>query len=95
MAAGGRSLQDFLINLPNFHSRVAMIFPHLSPPQFLCGEVAERSLRMQYRSQRAGLAPFVVGLFKGLGEMFATPVTVEHALDKATGADHDEFVIRW
>jgi hypothetical protein len=95
MAAGGRTVGEFLVNLPNFHSRVSLIFPHLTPPQFLCTDVTERSVRMHYRSHRAGLAPFVEGLFKGLGQMFSTPVSVEHVVDKSAGADHDEFVVRW
>ena len=95
MAAGGKTLGEFLVNLPNFHSRVSMIFPHLAPPRFACTDITERSVRMHYRSHREGLAPFVVGLFKGLGQMFSTPVVVEHAIDKAAGADHDEFIVRW
>jgi hypothetical protein len=95
MAAGGKTLGEFLVNLPNFHSRVGMIFPHLAPPQFSCSDITERSIRMHYRSHRSGLAPFVVGLFKGLGQMFSTPVKVKHRVDKSAGADHDEFVVCW
>jgi len=95
MAAGGKTLREFLVNLPNFHSRLSMAFPHLAPPQFLCSDVQERSVRLQYRSQRSGLAPFVVGLFKGLGQLFSTPVTVEQVADKSAVAAHDEFVVRW
>ena len=32
LQASGKNLPDFLRNLPNFHSRVAMIFPKLQPP---------------------------------------------------------------
>lgn len=95
MASGGRTLGEFLINLPNFHARLSMIFPHLAPPEFECSDILERSVRMHYRSNRPGLAPFVRGLFQGLGQMYDTPVTVEQIADKAAGADHDEFVVRW
>ncbi len=95
MAASGKVLSEFLINLPNFHSRVSMIFPHLTPPRFQCSDIQEHSIRMHYFSDRAGLAPFVSGVFKGLGQRFATPVTVEQVAYKATGADHDEFIVRW
>lgn len=95
MAAGGSSLGEFLANLPDFHSRVSMIFPHLEPPQFSCAEITPHSARLQYRSHRAGFAPFVVGLLKGLGQRFATPVVVEQIAEKNAGADHDEFLIRW
>lgn len=95
MASGGSSLREFLVNLPNFHARLSMIFPHLSPPDFACSDLLDQSVRMHYRSERAGLAPFVRGLFLGLGQMFATPVSVEHAVKKGEGSDHDEFIVRW
>jgi len=95
MAAGGKTLREFLINLPDFHSRVSMILPHLAPPKFFCSEAGEREVRMQYESHRAGLAPFVVGLFLGLGKMFGTPVIVEQVAYKNAGAERDEFLIRW
>jgi hypothetical protein len=95
MASGGGTLREFLLNLPVFHARLSMIFPHLAPPEFACSQIEERSVRMHYLSSRAGLAPFVRGLFLGLGQLFETPVMVEQVADKATGADHDEFIVRW
>lgn len=95
MAAGGSTFGEFLVNLPQFHSRVSMIFPHLMPPGFACSDVEEKRLRLHYLSGREGLAPFVIGLIKGLGQHFKTPIQIEHALKKADGADHDEFVIAW
>jgi hypothetical protein len=95
MASGGNNLREFLVNLPNFHARLSMIFPHLAPPEFACEEIDERSVRMHYRSERAGLAPFVHGLFLGLSQMYETPVSVEHVVDKGAGAEHDEFIVRW
>ena len=95
MSAGGKTLREFLIHLPDFHSRVSMMLPHLAPPRFFCAEAGEREVRMQYESHRAGLAAFVIGLFKGLGKMFDTPVTVQQVAHKDAGADRDEFLIRW
>jgi hypothetical protein len=76
MDSGGASLSDFLKNLPAFHTRVALIFPHL-------------------KSHRPGLAPFVVGLLKGLGQRFGTPVEVTQVVAKGDDADHDEFLVEW
>ncbi len=95
MIAAGKTLPEFLKNLPNFHSRVAMIFPKLRPPRFECSDFTDRSLRLHYFSHRVGLAPFVVGLMQGLGKMFGTPVTVRLAEAKAAGADHDVFDVTW
>lgn len=32
MEAGGRTFPEFLANLPRFHDRVSLAFPHLNPP---------------------------------------------------------------
>jgi len=95
MRSGGRTMRDFLINLPNFHTRVRLFFPHLAPPQFRCSDVAEGGLRFHYYSHRPGLAPFVMGLLRGLGEMFRTPVEVRLDRGRERGADHDEFIVSW
>jgi len=95
MQAAGNSLPEFLGNLPNFHSRVSMVFPKLQPPRFQCTEVTENSLRLHYFTHRPGLAPFVIGLMQGLGKMFHTPVVVRLAEAKETGADHDVFDVSW
>ena len=95
MDAHGRTLPEFLLNLPNFHTRVSLIFPYLEPPRFACSDVSAQSLRLHYYSHRAGLTPFVRGLLQGLGQMFATPITIEQEADRATGADHDIFHVSW
>jgi len=95
MAAGGRTLRDFLVNLPHFHDRVALIYPKLAPPSFEVTDHQERSLRLHYLSHRAGLTPFVEGLLSGLGKMFDTPVRVTLEAAKAAGADHDVFLVQW
>lgn len=95
MQAAGKSLPEFLANLPNFHSRVAMIFPKLRPPRFQCTDVTASSLRLHYFTHRPALTPFVVGLMKGLGRMFKTPVSVRLAVPKGAGADHDIFDVTW
>lgn len=95
MASGGNTLREFLVNLPNFHARLSIIFPHLSPPEFEVSELGDTSLRLHYISTREGLTPFVRGLVLGLGKMFHTKVGVELAVAKASGADHDEFLVSW
>jgi hypothetical protein len=95
MRAGGDNLPDFLRNLPNFHTRVGMVFPNLQPPRFHCTDITGRSLKLHYFSHREGLAPFVVGLMQGLGKMFQTPVTVQLVEAKAEGGDHDVFEVTW
>ena len=95
MATGGRTLRDFLINLPHFHDRVALLYPKLAPPHFEITDPQERSLRLHYISHRPGLAAFVTGLLSGLGKMFNTPVRVTPEATKEAGADHDIFFVQW
>lgn len=95
LRAAGKSLPEFLLNLPNFHGRVAMIFPELRPPRFECSEVTACSLKLHYFTHRQGLESFVVGLVHGLGKMYKTPVTVDLATARSRGADHDIFDVAW
>ncbi len=93
--AGGENLQEFLENLPNFHTRISFILPKLSPPKFRVLEKGPGYIRLYYNSHRDGLQPFVVGLLRGLGEMYNTTLTIQHTLKRADGAKHDEFTIQW
>lgn len=95
MHAGGRSLQEFLVNLPNFHTRVVMIYPKLQPPRFEVSDVTDHQLLLHYYTHRDGLAHFVVGLVRGLGKMFHTPATVTQTASRANGADHYIFLVAW
>ncbi len=95
MTAAGSNFKEFLIYLPNFHTRISLIFPHLNPPRFLCSEVADNSLNLHYYSDRAGLAPFVLGLVKGLGQHYKTPVIVQQTGFRGTDFDHDIFAVNW
>lgn len=95
LECGGRTLRDFLFNLPNFHTRVMMIFPDLKPPEFECLEIADGVLELHYRSHRPGLAPFVIGLLDGLSEMFETPIAIRHHQRAGHNANHDVFHIIW
>ncbi len=90
----GRTLFEFLQNLDTLHARVGLLFPELAPPSFRCADVTDRSMRLEYYSNRPGLAPFVVGLVKGLGKRFDTPVSIELVRGRADGLDHDEFLVQ-
>jgi hypothetical protein len=95
MRAAGKSLPEFLERLPNFHTRVSMIFPELQPPRFVTTDLTDRSLKLHYLTKRPGLTHFVTGALKGLGKMFKTPVSVQLLESKAGGADHDVFLASW
>lgn len=95
MRSGGRTLKEFLVNLPNFHTRVAMVYPKLEPPRFSCSDVTDESLKLHYYTRRPGLTAFVIGLVQGLGKMFSTPCSATVVERRDAGADHDVFEVRW
>lgn len=93
LALAGKSFVEFVQHLDHLHAHVSLSFTELRPPTFWCTDVQDGSLRLHYRSTRAGLAPMVVGLLRGLGKMFDTEVSVRHVAAPGEGADHDEFEI--
>lgn len=93
--AAGKSLPEFLANLPNFHTRIAMIFPRLTPPRFEVSDLTDHSLHLHYFTHRPGLSEFVRGLLSGLGKKFGTPVESTRIQSKDEGAHHDVFLVTW
>ena len=91
----GRTLPEFLQNLDAMHSRLSLSMPELRPPSFVCEEAGDDQIRVQYWTERDGLAPMVVGLLEGLGEHFNVQVGVTHVLSRSAGHDHDEFIVRF
>ena len=89
----GRTLPEFLGNLDAMHTRLSLGMPGLSMPSFMCEQRTAQQLRLEYRSDRPGLVPMVLGLLSGLGELFDVELCVTHTMDRSAGADHDEFVI--
>lgn len=95
LKSGGKTLREFLINLPNFHTRVAMIYPKLDPPAFRCTDITEDGCRLHYSSKREGLADFVVGILTGLGRLYDTPCHCVLVQRKGPDSPHDIFEVRW
>lgn len=87
---GGATFAEFMGNLHQLHTHVAASFPDLQPPSFWCTDVTDGYLRLHYQSTRAGLAPMVIGLIKGLGVRYATTVRITH-VRAAADVGHDEF----
>ncbi len=89
----GRSLPDFLGNLDSMHARLSLSMPELKPPSFVCDRLTGDRIRLEYWSDRPGLAPMITGLLSGLGEFFGVTVSVTQSVCRSSGADHDEFLI--
>lgn len=95
MDSGGDNLKDFLLNLPNFHNRVMLIYPKLTPPEFKVSDITENGLNLHYFSKRQGLQEFVRGLLQGLGKMFNSPVSLQLIQSRNEGSTHEIFKINW
>ncbi len=95
MKAGGNNFKEFLINLPNFHGRVMLIFPNITPPEFHISEIGENSLVLHYYSTREGLTDFMHGLLSGLAIMYKVNATIKLKSGKTENKDHDIFEIAW
>lgn len=94
MDAGGSSLREFLGNLNEMHGRLEAVFPQLRMPQFRVQELSDAEFRLYYASTREGLAPFVLGLVKGLAKRFEQPIEVTQTVFKANVKDEDVFLVR-
>ncbi len=92
---GGTSLGEFLTNLPHLHSRVMLLFPKLTPPTFRTADAWDGGITVHYQTSRDGLAPFVVGIIKGLGKRFSTPVTVTQVGWRKDTGDTDSLRVEW
>jgi hypothetical protein len=95
LVSGYTGLKDFLLNLPDFHTRILLLYPQLKPPEFACTDVTDNSMRLHYFTTRPGLTNFMVGLLRGLGELHNVSVDIALVAAKDDGADHDIFEIRW
>jgi hypothetical protein len=97
LEASGDTLPEFLNNLNDLHTRVALIFTHLSPPSFLVSDETEQSLVLHYFSHREGLGPVMVGLLRGLGARFNVDVVVEREVMQRTDDNrvHETFRVAW
>ena len=89
----GRTLAEFLGNLDMMHTRLSLSMPGLRPPSFVCEPLENDRIRVEYRSERDGLAPMVVGLLEGLAEMYGLEVLVRHTVRRHIDHGHDEFVL--
>ena len=82
--AGGDDLRGFLLGLNDMHGRVETVFPQMRLPAFEVEDVGPGDYWLHYESERAGLAPMVLGLVRGLAIRFGQSVQV--TLEPAPGA---------
>ncbi len=89
----GNNFVEFLTNLDNMHAGIGYTYPNLRPPSFTCEVIDNENLILQYRSEREGLAPLVVGLLYGLGKRFNLDLKIDHVKNREQCA-YDEFLVQ-
>jgi len=80
----GDNVEDFLRSIDGLHDRISTTFINYVPPSFSVSDAADDCLKVTYLSERQGLTPFVVGLFKGIGARFEKSIAI---LDQSTVQD--------
>ena len=95
MEAGGKNLREFLVNLPQFHNRIMLMYPKLTPPEFQVSEAMDNSIQVHYHSKREGLQQFVQCLLSGLAKMYNTDASIELLQSRAEGNTHEIFKVSW
>jgi hypothetical protein len=93
MHSMGGSVRQLLPALDALHARIALAFPGVRMPHFRTETQPDGSIRVQYISERAGLAPFVLGVLEGIGAMYGEMIEVRQVEDRDAGAEHDVFLI--
>ena len=95
MHSMGKSVRELLPALNALHARIALAFPGVDMPQFRTEDDAGGGLRVHYFSSRPGLGSFVQGALEGIGAMYGEAIEVTQVEDRATGAAHDVFLVRF
>jgi hypothetical protein len=93
MMAAGHGTYELLAALDQMHARIAVSFPELRPPSFRV-EPRDGGVLLEYRSERPGLSPFVIGLVEGIGTLYDERVEVEQVTSREAGAPFDSFLVR-
>ena len=61
----GVSFPQFLRQLDTLHSRLGATYKKLIPPAFICKEIDDQTLLLEYHSHRKGLTSLAIGIVQG------------------------------
>ncbi|MDR0721779.1 MAG: heme NO-binding domain-containing protein [Treponema sp.] len=73
---GINSAKAMIMKIDTIHEQVTKIIPNARPPRFDVEEIDEHTLKVHYKSHRK-MIDFYIGLVKGVGKFFKTPVQVK------------------
>lgn len=90
IAMTGPTFESALDQVDRLHAHLALTFPDYDSPAFRAERLGDGLVRVEYTSRRAGLAPLVTGILRGLAAHYGVRAEVEHE----RGAEHDTFLVR-
>ena len=88
----GHNFDDCLQNLNQMHNRMGAMMPNLKPPRFVLTKESDGTIKLEYHSTRAGLAPMVYGLLEGLSEKHKTKISISY-VNRKSQSEPDLFTI--
>ena len=94
MALEDKPLGQFLAELNEMHTLIAMSMPQLNPPTFELSEPSPGTYDLSYASERAGLALMVIGLLQGILELKELEGSIEWLEKRDEGSERDVFRVR-
>lgn len=95
LKSGGDHFVSFMEHLPDFHSRVMMVYPNITPPEFKVEVKGDNELDLHYISSRPGLKDFVSGLISGIGKYFDVETSSKLIASRDEGHEHEIFKVNW
>lgn len=90
----GSNFMDFMMKLPNFHNRILLVYPKLTPPEFTVKKLTELELELNYYSFRSGLTPFMLGSIKGLAKIYGVQIHIKQINNLNSELKHETFNIK-
>lgn len=89
----GETLRDYLLNLPDFHNRISLIYPELMAPEFRLSDVQPGSMMIHYRKRIEGMTEYIRGYINGLAEVYNETVSIVPV--SASGGTEEVYKITW
>jgi hypothetical protein len=68
--------RDFIMGMDFIHAEVTKNIQNAHPPRFDIEELDENRIKVHYKSKR-NMIDFYIGLVKGVGKYFKTPLEVK------------------
>ena len=91
----GATMREFLLNLPNFHSRIALMFPEQAPPSFTCSGLTDRSVLLRCSFCLPEAMPFLLGMLEGLADRFAVRLKIDKQPAPTEKSGFNSFLLEW